>query len=80
MIDLTAIAPLTEAESDAYFNKPSTFERYEAAMVNIRTCVGQEETQAVEQYVQHLKKRINASYATGRSEAWMRPGNGEMGG
>lgn len=75
-IDLSAIKPLTEAEAEDYFSLPTMFERYQTALDKL----GEEDRLAVTLYVDHLKRQINSAYGQGRSEAWTRPGFGEMGG
>lgn len=79
-LDLSAIKPLTEAEADAHFSKPTISEAYYAALEELRGVGAGNEVLAIELYVRTLKERINRAYGQGRDEAWMRPGNGEMGG
>lgn len=76
MIDLSKIPPMTEQEAETIFDRPSVFERYQTAL----GALGEEDRLAVTLYVDNLKRQINAAYGQGRSEAWMRPGFGEMGG
>ena len=75
-LDLSKIEPLTEAEAETIFDRPSMFERYQTAVATL----SEEDRLAVTLYVEHLKRQINSAYGEGRSQAWTRPGFGEMGG
>ena len=75
-LDLSKIEPLTEAEAETIFDRPSMFERYQTAVA----ALSEEDRLAVTLYVEHLKRQINSAYGEGRSQAWTRPGFGEMGG
>lgn len=75
-LDLSQIKPLTEVEAEEYFNRPTMFERYQTALAQL----GEEDRLAVTLYVDSLKRRANEAYGQGRSDSWMRPGFGEMGG
>lgn len=59
-IDLTTIAPLTEAEADAYFNQPTIPEKYHAAMKELleQPFVDGHIAEDIARYVALLKQRL----------------------
>lgn len=78
-IDLSTIPPLTEQEADEIFAKPTISENYDAAM-DFLAHTYEHEHAAIHAYVTNLKRQINNAYGQGRSDLWIRPGFGEMGG
>ena len=78
-IDLSTIPPLTEQEAETIFDRPSMFERYQTAMRELSQ-THEYLHEDIRLYVEHLKRQINAAYGQGRSDSWIRPGFGEMGG
>ncbi|MBS90831.1 MAG: hypothetical protein CMN64_23710 [Sphingobium sp.] len=79
-LDLSQIKPLTEAEAEDYFSRPTITDRYHAALTELEGCGAGNEVAAIRLYVAHLKAQIDNAYRDGREHAWTRPGFGEMGG
>lgn len=78
-LDLSQIQPLTEAQAEEYFNKPTITEKYHAAMRELSQTYEYLHAD-IEAYVAQLKVQIDNAYRDGREHAWTRPGYGEMGG
>ena len=75
-LDLSQIQPLTEAQADEYFNKPTLTELYHAELAKLPP-----EVQDIFRRYDAMKKlQIDNAYESGRREAHYRPGYGEMGG
>lgn len=60
-LDLTAIAPLTEAEADAIFNAPTASDKYIAAMEELKTLpfVDGHIVEDIQGYIRWLLQALN---------------------
>jgi hypothetical protein len=75
-LDLSQIQPLTEAQADEYFNKPTITELYHQTIAELAPS----QRERITRYVDHIRQQIDNAYRDGREHAWTRPGFGEMGG
>lgn len=75
-LDLSKIQPLTEAEAEEYFNKPTITDLYHQTIAELAPS----QRERIERYVEHIRQQIDYAYRDGREHAWTRPGFGEMGG
>lgn len=59
-IDLTQIKPLTEAEAEEYFNRPTPKEKYDEAIVFLEQTY-EYHAEDIKRYVAYLKMRIRTA-------------------